>query len=152
MTYGCPAWELATDTYLLKLQRLQNKVLHITGNFLRWTPVRDLYAVFNLPDVYNYKQKSYKTIKMNMLPVQDKVKPDTENIRGLITLDRVEAYDRSSEQAAVVAQGKIGMICFAKPHFAVLDNMAANDTMQHLFQRKLRRGGGGSAVLTSSLR
>jgi hypothetical protein len=25
MTYACPAWELAADTYLVKLQRLQNK-------------------------------------------------------------------------------------------------------------------------------
>jgi hypothetical protein len=27
MAYVCPAWALATDTYLLKLQRLQNKIL-----------------------------------------------------------------------------------------------------------------------------
>jgi hypothetical protein len=33
MTYVCPAWELAADTYLLKLQRLQNKVMRTTGNF-----------------------------------------------------------------------------------------------------------------------
>jgi hypothetical protein len=26
MTYACPAWELAAGTYLLKFQRLQNKV------------------------------------------------------------------------------------------------------------------------------
>jgi hypothetical protein len=26
MTYACPAWKSAADTYLLKLQRLQNKV------------------------------------------------------------------------------------------------------------------------------
>jgi hypothetical protein len=29
MTYACPAWEFAADTYLLKLQRLQNKVLKL---------------------------------------------------------------------------------------------------------------------------
>jgi hypothetical protein len=28
MTYDYPAWELAADTYLLKLQRMQNKVIH----------------------------------------------------------------------------------------------------------------------------
>jgi hypothetical protein len=28
MTYAPPAWELAADTYLLKLQCLQNKILH----------------------------------------------------------------------------------------------------------------------------
>jgi hypothetical protein len=33
MTYACPTWELAGDTYNLKLQRLQNKVLGTTGNF-----------------------------------------------------------------------------------------------------------------------
>jgi hypothetical protein len=33
MTYACPASELAADSYLLKLQRLQNKVLRTTGNF-----------------------------------------------------------------------------------------------------------------------
>jgi hypothetical protein len=27
MIYACPAWELAANSYLLKLQRLQNKIL-----------------------------------------------------------------------------------------------------------------------------
>jgi hypothetical protein len=29
----CPAWESAADTYILKLQHLQNKVLQTTGDF-----------------------------------------------------------------------------------------------------------------------
>jgi hypothetical protein len=73
MTYACPAWELPADTYLLKLQRLQNKVLRTTGNFPRGTPVRDLHTVFNLPYVYDYttncagnKQKSYKIMTVNI--------------------------------------------------------------------------------------
>jgi hypothetical protein len=33
MTYACRAWELAADTYLLKLQRLQNKILRTISNF-----------------------------------------------------------------------------------------------------------------------
>jgi hypothetical protein len=40
MTYASPAWEFAADTHLLKLQRLQNKVLRAVGNFLRRTPIR----------------------------------------------------------------------------------------------------------------
>jgi hypothetical protein len=32
MTYACPAWEFVADAHLLKLQYLQNKVLHTTGN------------------------------------------------------------------------------------------------------------------------
>jgi hypothetical protein len=38
MTYACHAWELAADTYLVKLQRMQNKVLRATGTFRRCTP------------------------------------------------------------------------------------------------------------------
>jgi hypothetical protein len=41
MTDAFPTWELATDTHLLKLQRLQNKVLRTIGNFPRCTPIRD---------------------------------------------------------------------------------------------------------------
>jgi hypothetical protein len=33
MTYACPAWEFAAECHLLKLQRLQNKVLRTIGNF-----------------------------------------------------------------------------------------------------------------------
>jgi hypothetical protein len=51
MTYACPACEFAADTHLLKLQRLQNKVLRTTGKFPRCTPVRDLHTAFNLPHV-----------------------------------------------------------------------------------------------------
>jgi hypothetical protein len=54
---ACPAWDLATDAYLLKLQRLQNKVLRTTGNFPRCTPVHDMYTAFNLPYVYDYITK-----------------------------------------------------------------------------------------------
>jgi hypothetical protein len=55
--YACPAWELAADTYLLKLQRLQKKVLRTIGNFPRCTPVRDTHTAFNLSYVYDYMTK-----------------------------------------------------------------------------------------------
>jgi hypothetical protein len=57
MTYACPTWELAADIHLLKLQRLQNKVLHTTGNFSRCTPVGDLHTAFNLLYVYDHRVK-----------------------------------------------------------------------------------------------
>jgi hypothetical protein len=57
MNYACPAWELAAETYLLKEQSLQNKVLCTTGNFPRCTPVHDLHMAFNLPYVYDYITK-----------------------------------------------------------------------------------------------
>jgi hypothetical protein len=54
MTYACPAWGLAIDTYLLKSQRQQNEVLRITGNIPKCTPVGDLHTAFNLPYIYDY--------------------------------------------------------------------------------------------------
>jgi hypothetical protein len=52
MTYTCSAWEFATD--LLKLQRLQNKVLRTMGKFSKCTPIRDLHTAFNLPYANDY--------------------------------------------------------------------------------------------------
>jgi hypothetical protein len=60
ITYASPAWELAADTFPLKLQRLQNKVLRTIGNFPRRTPVRDLHTDFNLPNVYDYITKLFR--------------------------------------------------------------------------------------------
>jgi hypothetical protein len=57
MTCACSAWELAADTGLLKLQRLQNKVLSTVGNSPRFTPVRDLHTAFNLRYEYDYVTK-----------------------------------------------------------------------------------------------
>jgi hypothetical protein len=92
MTYACPAWELAANTYLLKLQLLEDKVLLTIGNFPRCNLVRNLYTAFNLLYVYNYvtklcsagnKQKSYKIMRRFMFAAQNKAKPDIENIRSL---------------------------------------------------------------------
>jgi hypothetical protein len=52
--YACPAEELAADTYLFKLQHLQNKVLRTIGNSARCPSLRDLHTAFNLPYVYDY--------------------------------------------------------------------------------------------------
>jgi hypothetical protein len=57
ITYAYPAWELAADTYLLKLQHLQNKILCTIENFSGCTLVCNLHTAFNLPYVYNYITK-----------------------------------------------------------------------------------------------
>jgi hypothetical protein len=54
---GLPAWEFAADIHLLKLQRPQNKVLRIIGNFPRRTPIRDLHMAFKLPYIYDHITK-----------------------------------------------------------------------------------------------
>jgi hypothetical protein len=46
------------ECHLLKLQRLQNKVLHTTGNFPKRTLVRDMHTDFHMPYVYDYITKS----------------------------------------------------------------------------------------------
>jgi hypothetical protein len=48
MTYACPAWEFAAESHLMKLQRLQNKVLRTIGNFPRRTPFRDMHVAENI--------------------------------------------------------------------------------------------------------
>jgi hypothetical protein len=58
MTYACPAWKFAAECHLLKLQRLQNKVLHTICNFPRHTLVRDKHEDFQIPYVYDYITKS----------------------------------------------------------------------------------------------
>jgi hypothetical protein len=57
ITYACPALKLAADTYLLKLQRLQNKVLRTIAHFPSCTKVRGLHTAFNLPYLYHYTTK-----------------------------------------------------------------------------------------------
>jgi hypothetical protein len=54
MTYACPTWEFAADTHLMKLQRLQYRVLCAIGNFDRRTPIHDLHLVFKIPYMYDY--------------------------------------------------------------------------------------------------
>jgi hypothetical protein len=46
-----------TDTHLLKLQRLQNKVLRTTRKFPRRIPVRELHTAFQVPYTYDYTTK-----------------------------------------------------------------------------------------------
>jgi hypothetical protein len=103
MTYACPTWELATDIYLLKWQRLQNKVLRIIWNFPRRTLVRDLHTAFNLPYVYKY------IIKLCRQQAEVIQNHENEHVRSLgkgetrlrkynrLKLGGCQAYDRSSD-------------------------------------------------------
>jgi hypothetical protein len=60
MTYASPAWEFAANTHLLKLQRLQNKVLRTIDNFPKRTWVRELHKAFKIPYIYDYITKLYR--------------------------------------------------------------------------------------------
>jgi len=56
LTYPCPVSEFVMDSYILKLQSLQNKVLQNIGNLPRHIPTRDLH-VFKIPDLYDFVTK-----------------------------------------------------------------------------------------------
>jgi hypothetical protein len=53
MTYACPAWEFAAEIHLLKLQRLQNRVLCSNASFPRHKLIRDMHVAFQVPYVYD---------------------------------------------------------------------------------------------------
>jgi hypothetical protein len=57
MTYLCPAWELAADTHLIRLQLLQDRVLHTIGKFARNTSIRDMHIAFQILYMYSYITK-----------------------------------------------------------------------------------------------
>jgi hypothetical protein len=57
MTYASPTWEFAANTHLMKLQRLQNRVLRSIGKLDRRTPVHDLHLAFKIPYMYDYITK-----------------------------------------------------------------------------------------------
>jgi hypothetical protein len=93
--------ELISDQ--LKLQRLQNKVLRTTGNFLRRTPVRDLHMASKLPYIYDYITK---LCRQQAEVIQNHANGNFRNIgQGeprerkymRLTLGGGQAYGRSSE-------------------------------------------------------
>jgi hypothetical protein len=77
MTYACPAWEFAAESHLLKLQRLQNRVLRTIGNHPRSTSVRDLRVAFKIPYVYDYITK---LCRQQAEVIQNH---DNENVRNI---------------------------------------------------------------------
>jgi hypothetical protein len=101
MTYGSPAWEFAADAHLLKLQRLQNKVVRAIGDFPRRTPVRELHKAFNIQYIHDY---IIKLCRQQAEAIQNHENVNVRNIKGeaqhrkykRLKLGDGQAYDRSS--------------------------------------------------------
>jgi hypothetical protein len=103
MTFAYHAYEFAADTYSLKLQRLQKKVLRNVGNFPKFTPIHDLHTAFNLPYVYGYKTK---LCRQETEVIQNH---ENEQVRGIgqgearhrkykrLEFGRGQTYDRSND-------------------------------------------------------
>jgi hypothetical protein len=103
MTYVCPAWEFMAETYLLKLQHLQNKVLRSIGSFPRCTSVRDIHVAFQIQYVYDYITKLCRqqieviqNHENEKFTIFDKVMLDTGNTKVLNLVAVGHVYDRSS--------------------------------------------------------
>jgi hypothetical protein len=103
MTYVYTAWEFAADTHLLKLKRLQNRVLRTTGKSLRCTSVRKLHMLFHVPYIYDY------IIKLSRQQTEVIRNHENANVRDIrkgnprqrkytrFELGGREPYDRSSD-------------------------------------------------------
>jgi hypothetical protein len=61
VTYACPTWEYAADAHLLKLQRLQSRVLRAIGDLDGCPPVRELHVAFKILYLYEYITKLSRT-------------------------------------------------------------------------------------------
>jgi hypothetical protein len=103
MTYASPAWKSPADTHLIKLQRLQNKVLRTIGNYPRRTPVRDFHLDFQIPYVYDYITKLCRQ-QTEVIQNHDNINVRTigqgearhKEYKGL-KLGGGQAYNRSSD-------------------------------------------------------
>jgi len=102
MTYACPDCEFAAYRYLLKLQRLQNRVLRTIGNYTRRTPTHDLHMMFKIPYVYDFITKlcrlQTKVIQNHENKIVRNIGQDEPQHRKYerLKLGGSQAYDRSN--------------------------------------------------------
>jgi hypothetical protein len=101
MTYACPAWELAADSHLLKVQRLQNRVLRTTGNLPRRTLTSAVHRAFQIQYVCDYIRKICKK-QAEFLQTHDNLNARNiykneaqQRIYKRLKLGGGQAYDRS---------------------------------------------------------
>jgi hypothetical protein len=90
-----PRLDIAADTYILKLQRMQNRVLRTIGNSPRLAPVPDLHMAFRLPFVYDFIVKLCRRLVVVILNHKN------ENIR-IIGQDDVKHRKNGSLNFAAV--------------------------------------------------
>jgi hypothetical protein len=55
MAYACSSWEFGAYTHVLKMQRLQNRVLQNTDKVPRNAPIHYAHMTLQIPYVYDCK-------------------------------------------------------------------------------------------------
>jgi len=101
MICACPSWEFAGDSHLLKLQRLQNKVLRIIGSLQRRTPTHVLHMAFKIPYLYDFVTelcRQQATVILNHENVNIRIigqGEDRQRKSKRLSLGGDQAYERS---------------------------------------------------------
>jgi hypothetical protein len=108
MTSASSTWESAAITHLSKLQRLQNNSLRATGKFKNCAQVREWHVAFQVPFIYDYinklcRQQAEDLQSHKNANICDIGKGETQHRKyKKLKLGDAQAYDRLSDQAAVV--------------------------------------------------
>jgi hypothetical protein len=102
MTYVCPTWEYAADAHILKLQRLQNRVLHAVGNLDKYTSVPGLHVALKIPYLYDYVIRATQQAKVIRNHVNENVRVIGQGEAShrkfkRLKLGEGQAYDRSAD-------------------------------------------------------
>jgi hypothetical protein len=101
-TYACPAWELAADSHLLKLQHLENKFLCTIGNLPRRTSTRDLHMAFKIPYLHDFvtrlcKQQAAVILNHENINIRNIGQDEARHRKyKRLHLGGGQAYDRSN--------------------------------------------------------
>jgi hypothetical protein len=61
MAYACATWKRAVDAHLMKLHRLQNRVLSVTRYIDKCIQVRELHVASKSPYVHYYVAELCRT-------------------------------------------------------------------------------------------
>jgi hypothetical protein len=109
--HACAAWELAAESYLLKLQPLQNKVLRTTGNLSRSTPTRDLHMTFKIP-YFDFVTKLCRQQVTIILSHENVNTPNTESTNCSSSGD---VRHRTDEMSRLLINPWAGIICYTNP-------------------------------------
>jgi hypothetical protein len=71
LTYTCPVWSYAANTYINKLQTFQNKVLRIITKLPRVMPTATLQKRTGMPLIRNYITKLTRALYQKSTAIEN---------------------------------------------------------------------------------
>jgi hypothetical protein len=100
-----PIFISTSNTYLLKLQRLQNKFFRTIGNFPRRTPPRELNVAFKIPYVHSFVQPASRSYPKSRGWKYVQHRTGHRKYKRL-KLDGGQTYGRPSDYVVVITRVK----------------------------------------------